>query len=62
MRCLALIAICLLSLLALTGAFCPCPRIYNPVCGSDGVTYSNQCEFDCNAKEKAITLAKQGPC
>lgn len=30
---------------------CPCPKCYDPVCGSDNQTYANQCLFDC-AKEK----------
>lgn len=26
---------------------CPCPKIHLPMCGKDGVTYSNRCEMAC---------------
>lgn len=42
---------------------CICTREYNPVCGSDGVTYSNKCEFDCEFdKNKALEIAHYGEC
>ena len=34
----------------------PCKRIYKPVCGNNGRTYPNKCEFD-NAKCKDDSLA-----
>uniref|UniRef100_A0A1L8DP32 Putative kazal-type serine protease inhibitor-like protein n=1 Tax=Nyssomyia neivai TaxID=330878 RepID=A0A1L8DP32_9DIPT len=44
---------------------CPCPRIYLPVCGSDDVTYSNKCEFECvakSAKGRSLSIKREGRC
>ena len=45
---------------------CPqaCPRIYRPVCGSDGKTYPNECVLKVNAcvNEENITVVHEGFC
>ncbi|XP_014796963.1 PREDICTED: agrin [Calidris pugnax] len=50
------------------GGQCVCPRCERqplaPVCGSDGLTYDNQCELQvasCQQK-KSIEVARMGPC
>ena len=45
---------------------CPtrCPLFFNPVCGSDGYTYPNQCTLQvesCKTRTR-ITVVKQGQC
>ncbi|XP_033215869.1 serine protease inhibitor dipetalogastin-like [Belonocnema kinseyi] len=34
-----------------TKALCPCPKIYNPLCASNGRTYINPCLFECVVME-----------
>ncbi|KAJ8715241.1 hypothetical protein PYW08_005222 [Mythimna loreyi] len=42
---------------------CLCTREKKPVCGSDGVTYSNSCLLNCaTAKDNTLSIAKYGPC
>ncbi|CAG0892306.1 unnamed protein product, partial [Darwinula stevensoni] len=45
---------------------CPeiCTADYNPVCGSDGVTYANNCNFQAeNCKRgNRLVVRHEGPC
>ena len=37
---------------------CVCPAVYRPVCGSDGRTYSNGCEANCNGRSVSRSPSK----
>lgn len=39
-------------------AVCSCPDLFAPVCGADGVTYSNACEAGC----AGVAIAHEGSC
>lgn len=38
--------------------FCMCPHVYDPVCGCDGITYSNSCFATC----AGVKSYKEGAC
>ncbi|OWA51553.1 hypothetical protein BV898_16031 [Hypsibius exemplaris] len=43
---------------------CPCPRNLDPICGSDGRTYSNPCLLECQLhhRNRNLKVRHMGPC
>ena len=42
---------------------CSCPKDMDLLCGSDGVSYTNRCQFECYQKvDIALTLKHEGQC
>lgn len=42
---------------------CFCTREYNPICGSDNITYGNQCLFDCGKRRNYdLSIKFHGDC
>nr|SPP68598.1 Turripeptide-like/Protease inhibitor CTX28 [Colubraria reticulata] len=69
MKGLYFAAVCLLLVVcaygnAISECNMVCPNKYEPLCGSNGWTYINQCTFDsavCMSKD-ILTLAHKGEC
>lgn len=59
---LTLLIISYLTIIVAT--VCVCPMNYAPVCGSDGVTYGNECGLHCAQKENLpnLRMLKRGEC
>ncbi|XP_026474021.1 serine protease inhibitor dipetalogastin-like [Ctenocephalides felis] len=73
MKCVLILSVLAVFAISLTSGQnvqrppCPCPRNLDPVCASNGETFSNPCLFNC-AKEfearsgRSIEIARRGRC
>ncbi|XP_046972805.1 turripeptide Pal9.2-like [Vanessa cardui] len=41
---------------------CMCSKIYDPVCGSNGQSYYNLCQLECENKNGTVFVKHQGNC
>lgn len=42
---------------------CACPRMYDPICGSNGITYGNECTFLCaQSKRTDLKMVRRDAC
>ncbi|XP_037712182.1 uncharacterized protein LOC119548739 [Drosophila subpulchrella] len=73
MKCQALLVLLALLITLLAGSsegsFCPCDLKTKgtEVCGSNGVTYKNRCEFECTQRDykklgRTLNIQKDGSC
>ncbi|XP_020803192.1 uncharacterized protein LOC110183970 [Drosophila serrata] len=73
MKCLALVVLLALLVTLLAGSseasYCPCDlkTKATQICGSNGVTYQNRCEFECTQRDyrklgRSLNVRKEGQC
>ncbi|XP_050356825.1 turripeptide Pal9.2-like [Nymphalis io] len=41
---------------------CMCSKIYDPICGSNGQSYYNLCQLECENKNGTVSVKHQGNC